>query len=79
MKRPASRLWLLCWKMERGDVPIDCTHAVLVRAPTAREARERASKRAADEGSAVWLDPKRSSCTVLKAEGPSRVIYVAYQ
>lgn len=64
-------LYLL--KSERGSYP-DTLDAFVVRAKSHREARILAAEKSEDEGEQVWLNAEKSSCTVLKIIGPSKVI-----
>jgi hypothetical protein len=82
------KLWLLRRIEEEGPT-WDAANGFVVRAPTPRSARELVAERQlgsrdpdwwnlfqvyGDEGRECWLDPKRSSCTQLKPEGPLKVI-----
>lgn len=59
---------------QRKDVDYDETGAVVVRANSPRTARAIASQVKGDEGSDAWLDPKRTSCSELRADGPAAVV-----
>jgi hypothetical protein len=52
----------------------DANNGFVIRAETEQHAREIASQQRGDEGSSTWLDPRRSSCRELTADGPTEVI-----
>lgn len=64
------RLWLI----ERGGDGYDQYFGFVVRAESEVGARRIAAARHADEGAAVWMDAKRSTCAELTAEGEAGVI-----
>jgi hypothetical protein len=52
----------------------DTVSGFIIRAPSLANARLLASVNCRDEGERIWLDPYASSCTLLTAEGPTKVI-----
>lgn len=68
------RLWLLKRREDPADVAYDETVGMVVRALSAHQAREIASKEARDEGAEVWRDPQRTVCTELGLSGPHGLI-----
>lgn len=46
----------------------------IVRAKTARQARDLASNDAGDEGPGVWLNPKDTTCEIVTAAGAISVL-----
>ncbi len=56
------------------DDSYDVAVAFVIRAEDEAEARKIASQDAGDEGSSLWLDPRRSSCAILSDKGESKVI-----
>lgn len=67
------KLWLL--ERTREDVnPYDVVSGFVVRAESASVARRLAAEQKMDEGVNTWLDPKYSTCRVLKVEGYAKVI-----
>ena len=67
------KLWLLKRKFEDRH-PWDTVNGFVVRATSSQQARRLAAEQKLDEGSNVWLDPKLSTCRVLKSEGTPTVI-----
>ncbi len=64
------KLWLLRPQTKAAWQPwYDKAFGFVVRAETAREAREYASDDAGDEGHACWLDATQSTCDELLPEG----------
>ncbi len=58
------KLWLL--KRHEEDRPVwDTYYGHVARADNEEEARSYASAKAADEGSAVWLRPEKTSCVCI--------------
>lgn len=57
----------------------DTSDGFVVRAWASSQARELASKYAGDEGSAVWLDPKKTTCEVLKNVGAPGIVLKSFQ
>lgn len=55
-------------------VTYDAYDGHVIRAESESDARRLASECRGDEGPDVWLDPSRSSCMVLAADGPPGVI-----
>ena len=65
------RLWLV----ERNDEEDwDEACAFVVRAQSPKAARRYAAARCGDEGSALWLDPTRSTCKQLTYDGEPGVV-----
>lgn len=64
--------------LERDDPEgkiYDCNDAFLVRARSEKQARKIASKRqSGDEPPQTWLDPKKSSCEIVPADGEPGII-----
>ena len=61
---------------QRSTYDLDHVSDILVRASSAAEARERAAGAAGDEGQAVWLDERRSTCEAVAPDGPAAVLAV---
>lgn len=57
----------------------DVLRAILVRAETATQARSLASTKAGDEGSAVWLDDRKSTVDLITTYGDERVIITDFK
>lgn len=68
------RLWELNLTKLQGLPTYEIVNKFIVRATSARQARKLASEKCIDEGPDVWLDPTRSSCSLLKQEGKAGVI-----
>ena len=56
----------------------DRVFGFVVRADTAKDARNWASTRAGDEGGGAWLDDKQSTCEELTREGDQGIIIVDF-
>lgn len=52
----------------------DCMIEIVVRASTAKKARQVAANHCRDEGTELWLDPKQSTCRKVKKDGKEEVI-----
>jgi hypothetical protein len=52
----------------------DCVQGFVIRARSQAHARKIASENSADEGSKTWLDPKRSTCNLLRSDGETGII-----
>ena len=68
------KLWLLERTSYKDKPRYDVQRAVVIRAETEAAAREDATKTAGDEGEAVWLDPSKSTCEELTADGPPGLV-----
>jgi hypothetical protein len=69
------KLWLLERDMFQAAMVIyDANNGFVIRAETEQHAREIASEQPGDEGRATWLDPRRSKCRELTADGPQEVV-----
>lgn len=66
-----NKLWLIQNKDPKGW---DVNHAHVICAPDEAMARELASKARRGEGSALWLDPGRSTCEILKPTRETKII-----
>lgn len=67
------------WLLERDPfqpamVIYNANNGFVIRAETEQHAREIASQQRGDEGSVTWLDPKRSKCRELTADGPPELV-----
>lgn len=71
----------LIFKLDRvlgtGD-QWDVVNSQVVQASNKKEARQLASTKAGNEGAKVWLDPRRSTCTILPDGSGHRVILDKY-
>jgi len=56
----------------------DVVNSQIVQASNEKEARQLASTKAGDEGTKVWLDPRRSTCSRLPDGSGHRVILDKY-
>jgi len=65
------KLWFLSRKGERR---MDCIRECVIRAETAKKAREMAASNCMDEGQDVWLNASLSTCKRLKEEGAAKMI-----
>jgi len=52
----------------------DCVNGFIIRAPSEESARLQASANARDEGPTTWLMEGTSTCTLITARGPTRVL-----
>jgi hypothetical protein len=67
------KLWILKRLTDRPQ--FDVNDGFVIRAETAEDARVIASQqRGGDEGARTWLEPERSSCCELTADGPPEVV-----
>lgn len=67
----------MLYLLKRTDGTWDENAGFVIRADSAREARTMASKVKGDEnvyGFSPWLDYKQSRCSVLKVDGPNKII-----
>ncbi len=75
------RIWILR-KIGDGTWPPewDCCYGMVIRAGTEAAARKFAAKRppAGDEGPNVWLDPAKTTCEELTAEGEEGVVIIDF-
>jgi hypothetical protein len=63
------------WKLEQKDgAHVDEMRACIVRALTQQEARELAGTCSVDEGTTMWLDAERVTCTEITRKGKAEVI-----
>lgn len=71
---PSNRLYLL--KRHKDQVDWEEYYGFVVRATTPSHARELAAAEAYSESVewAAWLDPKATSCTLLRQGGKARVV-----
>jgi len=67
MKLVEMRIWIL--RRPAGMTKLDQADGFVVRAWSAHLARRIAADSAGDEGPAVWLDPKQSTCRNLTPAG----------
>jgi hypothetical protein len=51
---------------------------MLIRAENEADARNIASSMAADEGAAVWLSEKKTTCTIITKKGKEEVIIASF-
>jgi hypothetical protein len=67
---------LKLYHLSRGDdgPTYDSAYGFVVRARNPQEARSLAAKQCGDEGSGVWMDPKRNRCVCLTGRGNPGVI-----
>jgi len=65
LKPKNLRLWRHYYDMYHGGV---------VRASSAKRARAFMASLARDEGYNAWLDPRNSTCTILKPEGREGIV-----
>jgi hypothetical protein len=68
------KIWLLV--NLRFDGGLDIVQRMVVRAASADLARVVACGEAKDEGSAVWLDPAKTSCAELTGAGDAEAVAV---
>lgn len=57
----------------------DTMAGIVVRAESHVAARRIAASQAGDEGSAVWFDPSKTTCEILKPEGKEGVVIKDFQ
>lgn len=72
------------WKLEiigLRSTMYDRFHSMVIRASSEEAARSMARANAADSGPVIgarecdeWLDPERTSCVLLEADGPAGII-----
>lgn len=62
----------------RRNPSYDEAGGFVVRASSAKRARELAAEQCGDEGMGVWLNPEDSTCRQLKEDGRSEVILRDY-
>lgn len=67
------KLWML--KPLKDWKPwYDRAFGFIVRAPSAKMARKLAAEKAGDEGGQVWMDPNKTKCEELNADGEAEVV-----
>lgn len=71
------RLWIIL-RPDEEPPAYDVANGFVVRAESESAAREIASKNSGDEGRSVWLDPEKTTCVELMADGEPGCILVDF-